>query len=105
MNTRSENGRQRRPGRRKLRQNAIESEPEAQDTSLEADDAPDEAAIQVHNFGRSMIKRYLDRAGLNYLRDVQGDFRVDFAHDDDLGCAISFWLMAVGTREEIYGIE
>lgn len=59
----------------------------------------------VQTFTREMIQQYLDRADLTYLRDNHGDFRVDFAHDDDLGCAPSFWLMAVGTHDEIYGIE
>jgi|SRR5947209_14918265 len=59
----------------------------------------------VKQFSRDMIRGYLDRADLTYLRDVREDFRVDFAHDDDLDCAVSFWLMAVGERGEIYGIE
>lgn len=59
----------------------------------------------VQRFSRAMIRRYLDRASLAYLRDNHDDFRVDFAYDDDLNCAISFWLMAVGQHEEIYGIE
>lgn len=60
---------------------------------------------QVQPFTRTMIKQYLDRANLTYLRDEHGDFRVDFAYDDDLDCATSFWLMATGAQEEIYGIE
>jgi hypothetical protein len=63
------------------------------------------SATSVQKFTRAMIKRYLDTQGLSYLRDTPGDFRVDFAYDDDLGCAISFWLMAVGQREEIFGLE
>jgi hypothetical protein len=59
----------------------------------------------VAPFTRDMIKSYLDTRGLSYLRDAPGDFRIDFAHDDDLGCATSFWLMATGQREEIFGIE
>jgi Putative bacterial sensory transduction regulator len=56
-------------------------------------------------FSREMIKRYLDGQGLTYLRDAPGDFRVDFAHDDDLDCALSFWIMAVGADDEILGVE
>jgi Putative bacterial sensory transduction regulator len=52
-----------------------------------------------------MIKRYLEQADFTYLRDGRNDFRVDFAHDDDISCAPSFWFMAVGRQEEIYGIE
>jgi len=59
----------------------------------------------VRVFSRDMIRRYLDSQGLAYLRDSAGDFRVDFAHDDDLDCAISFWIMAVGAEEEILGVE
>src|SRR5579872_2378533 len=59
----------------------------------------------VQPFSRETIRRYLDHQGLAYLRDALGDFRVDFAHDDDLDCALSFWLMAVGAQEEILGVE
>lgn len=59
----------------------------------------------VQRFTRTMIRRYLDRTELDYLRDTHDDFRVDFAYDDDLNCALSFWLMAVGQQDEIYGIE
>jgi hypothetical protein len=59
----------------------------------------------VRTFTRDMIRRYLDGQGLAYLRDAAGDFRVDFAHDDDLDCAISFWVMAVGSQGEILGVE
>ena len=63
------------------------------------------SASPVQMFTRDTIKRYLDHQGLTYLRDAAGDFRLDFAYDDDLGCATSFWLMAVGQQEEIFGLE
>lgn len=63
------------------------------------------SAAPVLKFTRDTIKRYLDAQGLTYLRDAPGDFRLDFAYDDDLGCATSFWLMAVGQHEEIFGLE
>jgi hypothetical protein len=59
----------------------------------------------VQKFNREMIKRSLESQGLSYLRDAAGDFRVDFAYDDDLACAVSFWLMAVGQQDEIFGLE
>jgi len=59
----------------------------------------------VKRFSRDMIRRYLDSTDLTYLRDERDDFRVDFAHDDELDGAISFWLMAVGENDEVYGIE
>ena len=63
------------------------------------------SASPVQRFTRDMIRHYLDGQGLTYLRDIPGDFRLDFAYDDDLGCATSFWLMAVGQHEEIFGLE
>lgn len=59
----------------------------------------------VRPFSRDQIKRYLDGAELSYLVDMQGDYRVDFAYDDEIAGAASFWLMASGREGEIYGIE
>lgn len=64
-----------------------------------------EDRLQVQPFSRSLIQRYLDGAELTYLVDMQGDFRVDFAYDDEIAAAVSFWLMASGREGEIYGIE
>src|SRR5947209_4714601 len=52
-----------------------------------------------------MIGGYLDGRQLAYRRDSSGDFQVDFAHDDELGCATTFLFMAVGQNDEIFGIE
>lgn len=60
---------------------------------------------EVQPFTRAMIRRYLETAKLSYLRDGDGDFRVDFAHDDDLECSVSFWLTASGGHDEIFGVE
>lgn len=60
---------------------------------------------RVRPFTRGMIKRYLERADLTYLRDLRNDFRVDFSYDDEIQCALSFWFLATGERDEIYGVE
>lgn len=60
---------------------------------------------RIQRFSRTMIQRYLDRAGLSYIREPHGDFLVDFDHDEELNCALTFVLMAVGNDDEIYGIE
>lgn len=56
----------------------------------------------VQNFDRSMIERFLRGRNLKYLVDSDGDFVVQFAYDQAIGCALTVHLMASGPREWIY---
>lgn len=58
----------------------------------------------VTKFNRDMIKKYLDKRDTRYLRDSDGDFRVDFERDEDIGREISIWFMAQGEHAEIYSV-
>ncbi|WP_435017782.1 YbjN domain-containing protein [Tundrisphaera sp. TA3] len=50
----------------------------------------------VEGFGQPMIQAFLEDAGLHYLRDLEGDFVVEFGYDDELAGHPRFLLAASG---------
>ncbi len=58
----------------------------------------------VQKFDRSMIERYLKSRNLKYLVDSDGDYRVEFAYDESVGCGLKVLLIAAGPRHQIYQI-
>lgn len=58
----------------------------------------------VRKFERGMIETYLKKKKWNYLQDRDGDFRVEFTHDTDLGCELTAWFICGGAKEEIYAV-
>jgi len=58
----------------------------------------------VQKFDHTMIEKYLKNRELKYLRDSEGDYRVDFAYDEDTGCEMTVWLIASGRNHEIYSV-
>jgi hypothetical protein len=56
----------------------------------------------VQEFTRGMIEKYLKGRSLKYLVDDEGDFRVGFAYDEETGCSMVFWLIAGGSKDQIY---
>lgn len=58
----------------------------------------------IKKFDRRMIKNFLDKAELNYFTDKDGDFTINFAYDEELGCELSFWFIVTGSNDEIYQV-
>ena len=56
----------------------------------------------VQKFDRNMIERYLKSRSWKYLIDSDGDYRVEFAMDDEAGCELTVWLIMGGPNKEIY---
>jgi hypothetical protein len=56
----------------------------------------------VESFGRSMIEAFLEADSLNFLRDRDGDFIVQFGFDEEIGGHPRFLLAAVGDDQEQY---
>jgi hypothetical protein len=63
------------------------------------------AVPTVERFSHAMVEKYLRNAGLNFLRDSDGDFLVQFAYDDDIGCKLSCYLLLEGAAKEIYCVR
>jgi len=60
---------------------------------------------RVESFSRSMMEKYLQERGLKYLTDRDGDFRVGFTYEQDIGCELTVWLIAGGSRNQIYVVR
>ncbi len=58
----------------------------------------------IKKFDHSLIKNFLEETNLNFLTDKEGDFTVNFAYDEELGCELSFWFIVTGSNDEIYQI-
>ncbi len=58
----------------------------------------------VQRFDRNMIEKHLKARSVKYLRDSDGDFRIEFAYDEDTGCELTVWLIAAGTQNQIYDV-
>lgn len=59
----------------------------------------------VKQFDRSMIENYLKKKDLNFLRDRDGDFIVNFSYDEDIGCETSVFFMVAGDKNNIYTVQ
>ena len=59
----------------------------------------------VEKFSQAMLEKYVKARGWKYLRDGDGDFRVDFAYDDSTGCELTLWLIADGRQKEIFYVR
>jgi hypothetical protein len=59
----------------------------------------------VQKFTRDLIANYLRRRGLKFLVDSDGDFLVQFAYSETIGCELSMLLMAAGPRGDVYAIR
>jgi hypothetical protein len=56
----------------------------------------------VESFGRSLIEAFLDDGDLEYLRDRDGDFVVEFGYDEEISGHPRFLLAASGDDDEQY---
>lgn len=56
----------------------------------------------VESFGQAMIQAFLEEAELQYLRDRDGDFVVEFGYDDRTAGHPRFLLMASGDDRDQY---
>ena len=56
----------------------------------------------VDSFGHHMIEAFLEEDGLNFLRDRDGDFIVQFGYDDDIEGHPRFLLAVAGEDHEQY---
>ena len=61
--------------------------------------------VGVRPFDRDMVRDHLDRNGLKFFVDQDGDYRVDFSAFSDAGYEITIWLTAEGTNEDIFVIR
>ncbi len=59
----------------------------------------------VQRFEPGMVEKYCKSFGLHYLKDAEGDFRVDFSFDEECGCELTLWLMIKGTQSQIYVVR
>jgi hypothetical protein len=59
----------------------------------------------VEAFGPVMIEKFLKGAGLRFLKDEDGDYVVQFSHDDDWGCSLTVNLMLVGKQKEVLALQ
>lgn len=58
----------------------------------------------VQRFNRTMIENCLRANQLRFLRDNDGDFRVEFGYNEKYGCEISFSLSVAGSQNDVYSI-
>lgn len=58
----------------------------------------------VQTFDSSMIENYLRTRNLRYSIDMDGDYRVDFSYDDDVGGELTYWLVRGGQDKDVYQI-
>ncbi|WP_422926727.1 YbjN domain-containing protein [Singulisphaera sp. PoT] len=56
----------------------------------------------VESFGRSMIEAFLEENELQFLRDRDGDFVVEFGYDEEISGHPRFLLAASGDDDEQY---
>jgi hypothetical protein len=59
----------------------------------------------VQKLSHAMIEEYLKATGYKYLRDSDGDFRVDFSYDEKLDSKISYYLVIDGQNRHIYTVR
>src|SRR6185312_13136494 len=58
----------------------------------------------VRSFDRSMIESCLRTNQMKFLRDNDGDFRVEFGFDDEMGCELTISLAAAGQQHDIFSM-
>src|SRR4051794_40203681 len=56
----------------------------------------------VEPFGHGMIEAFLEESDLQYLRDRDGDFVVEFGYDEEIGGHPRFLLAVTGEDNEQY---
>ena len=59
---------------------------------------------EILTFDHAMIETYLQAREYRYLRDQEGDYRVEFSYNEDRDCALKIWLIVSGTRRQIYHV-
>lgn len=60
---------------------------------------------EVQRFDQAMIEAYLQKKGVIYLVDQDGNYRVGYSHDAEIGGAMTVWLLRAGEQREIYHIR
>lgn len=56
----------------------------------------------VENFGHAMIRTFLEESDLQYLRDRDGDYVVEFGYDEEIAGHPRFMLVATGDGLDQY---
>ncbi|NJL09366.1 MAG: YbjN domain-containing protein [Calothrix sp. SM1_7_51] len=59
----------------------------------------------IQSFDRSMIEEYLRRKGFPFFQDDEGDYVLQFAHNEDWGCTVAALLGIKGPNDNIYSIR
>lgn len=58
----------------------------------------------VQTFTKSMIERYLRACNMKFMIDGDGDYKVEFAYDQEMGCELTIYLMTGGSKKDVYGV-
>jgi len=59
----------------------------------------------VEKFSHEMVEKVLKAHNWKYFVDNDGDFRVDFAYDEDTGCEVGFYCIITGSKKQIYSVR
>ncbi|MFO7542676.1 MAG: hypothetical protein R6W97_07710 [Thiobacillus sp.] len=59
----------------------------------------------VEEFTHEMLRQYLDGRGWRWLVDVDGDYVVEFAYDEDFSCELTLYLIMSGKEKEILEVR
>ncbi|GAB4441339.1 MAG: hypothetical protein OHK0015_38500 [Chloroflexi bacterium OHK40] len=59
----------------------------------------------VQKLSHAMVEEYLRTMGYKFLRDSEGDYRVDFSYDEQLDCKISYYMLIDGQNRNIYTVR
>jgi len=59
----------------------------------------------VRTFNKELIEAYLRRKNLKFLVDSDGDYRVDYAYDEECGCEMTVWMILGGSKKDIYCVR
>lgn len=59
----------------------------------------------VQKLNHAMLEDYLKASNYKYLRDSDGDFRVDFSYDEAIDCKLSHYLILEGEQHDIYTLR
>jgi hypothetical protein len=59
----------------------------------------------VQALDQAMIEAYLQHKEVIFLVDQDGDYRVGYTHDPEIGGALTIWLIRAGHQREIFCVR